>query len=139
QKNYRDRLGIIESILIKAGIGCRKTRIMYGANLSTVQLKRYLDMLVRIGCLAYDGENRLFRVTQKGNDLLEAICNVSRAKEELRRSRERLEAFIGTGQISKDASDRIFQVSRFNRLLDTSRSTKFITTLVDIERVRHRR
>ncbi len=93
-KNYRDKLDIIECILKRVSNGCRKTHIMYGANLSTVQLKKYLDMLVRIGCLAYDEDLRLFKLTHKGNDLLTAIDDVAHAKAELRISQKKLEHFM---------------------------------------------
>jgi predicted transcriptional regulator len=132
-------MDIIESILIKAGNGCRKTRIMYGANLSTVQLRRYLNILVRIGCLTYDGENQLYKVSQKGIDLLEAISEVSRAKEGLRKSKERLDLFIALGHTSEDPSSEVPNISKVNRLLDTTRYTsKFMSTLADLEGVGNR-
>jgi predicted transcriptional regulator len=84
--------------LIKAGRGCKKTHIMYGANLSTIQLKRYLEILVRIGCIDYDDKNRLYKTTQKGINLLEAISEVSRAKTELHISKKRLESIMGEEQ-----------------------------------------
>ncbi len=94
QKKYRDMLDIIKSILGKTGDGCKKTHIMYGANLSPVQLNRYLDMLIKIGCIAYDNENRLYQVTLKGQDLLQAISSVTRAKADLIRSQQRVNTFI---------------------------------------------
>lgn len=106
---------------------------MYGANLSTIQLKKYLGMLVKIDCLAYDEKNRLFRITQKGNDLLEAIYNVSHAKEELHRSQAKLEIFIESGHAAKDASNRLFPLTQLNGSMKPSRSSKFTTSLVDIE------
>jgi len=102
QKYYRDRLEIIENILICAGNGSRKTRIMYGANLSTVQLKRYLEMLVRLGCLAKNVDTQLYRLTTKGRDMLEAIYEVSQAKDNLRRSQEKLEFFMPTNPLTHD-------------------------------------
>ncbi len=139
-KNYRDRMDIIESILIKAGNGCRKTRIMYGANLSTVQLRRYLDILIKIGCLTHDGENQLYKVSQKGIDLLEAISDVSHAKEDLRKSKEKLEIFITLGHTSEDTSGEGYKISKVNRLLDTTRyASKFMSTLVDLEGVGNRK
>jgi predicted transcriptional regulator len=106
QKYYRDRLEIIENILICAGNGSRKTRIMYGANLSTVQLKRYLEMLVKIGCLAKDVDTQLYRITTKGRDMLEAIYEVSQAKDNLRRSQEKLEFFMPTHPLIKDEFEK---------------------------------
>lgn len=106
QKYYRDRLEIIENILICAGNGSRKTRIMYGANLSTVQLKRYLEMLVKIGCLVKDDDSQLYRITTKGRDMLEAIYEVSQAKDNLKKSQEKLEHFLPSQQLIKDELEK---------------------------------
>lgn len=115
EKRYRDRFDIIESILRKTGNGCKKTRIMYGANLSTVQLKKYLDLLVKNGCLMHDKEAQLYRITQKGIDLLDAISEVSRAKEYLEESKKRVGELInGEKKNPRVNSKSIFPNERRN-------------------------
>ena len=103
-KRYRDSLDIIESILLKVGNGCRKTHIMYGANLSPVQLKRYLGILVKMDCIKYDGDSRLFGATQKGKDLLKAISEVTRAKAELQKHQKKVETFMEIEQTTEDTT-----------------------------------
>jgi predicted transcriptional regulator len=115
EKRYRDRFDIIESILRKTGNGCKKTRIMYGANLSTVQLKKYLDLLVKNGCLIHDEEAQLYRISQKGIDLLDAISEVSRAKEYLEQSTKRVGELInGDKKMPRAKSNAIFPENRGN-------------------------
>ncbi|MCL5317147.1 MAG: winged helix-turn-helix domain-containing protein [Thaumarchaeota archaeon] len=93
-RTYRDQIEIIENILTKTGNGCRKTRIMYAANLSSSQMRRYLTLLVDAKCLLYEPEERLFMMSPKGSELLQAIHEISRAKENLHRSKEKLRSLI---------------------------------------------
>ncbi len=93
-RNYRDQIEIIESILNKTGSGCRKTHIMYAANLSSSQMRKYLTLLTDAKCLLYEPEERFFLLTPKGSELLQAIHEISRAKEELHRSKEKLRSLI---------------------------------------------
>ncbi|OHE54188.1 MAG: hypothetical protein A3K61_01925 [Thaumarchaeota archaeon RBG_16_49_8] len=85
---------IIENILSKTGNGCRKTHIMYAANLSSSQMRRYLTLLMDAKCLLYEPEDRLFMMTPKGSNLLQAIHEISLAKENLHRSKEKLRSLI---------------------------------------------
>jgi predicted transcriptional regulator len=48
----------------------RKTRIMYGANLSFVQLEKYLAALLSSGLMEYDGDSG-YLITAKGKEFLE--------------------------------------------------------------------
>ena len=73
----RSRTDIMASILKEAKTKTRKTRIMYGCNLSHRQLQRYLKLLLGMGMLrsfAERGskETRFFKITEKGEKFLSA-------------------------------------------------------------------
>ncbi|MEM2102124.1 MAG: winged helix-turn-helix domain-containing protein [Candidatus Bathyarchaeia archaeon] len=77
----RGRIDIIANILDEARNGAKKTRIMYACNLSFRQLRVYLNFLLKKGLLtlivsAEDEKNRVFKVTKKGLDFLEAYRNL---------------------------------------------------------------
>ena len=70
-KNYtgkrRDRIGIIAEILEVAKHGALKTRIMYRANLSFVQLKEYLNFMLKTNLLKLsDRKTKGYMTTKKG-------------------------------------------------------------------------
>jgi predicted transcriptional regulator len=68
---YRSRSDIAEMILEAAnGSGATKTKIMYKAFLSYVQLKEYLTVLEKNGLLEYEDGMRSYRTTEKGIRLL---------------------------------------------------------------------
>ena len=68
---YRSRSDIAEMILKAAnGSGATKTKIMYKAFLSYVQLKEYLTVLEKNGLLEYEDGMRSYRTTEKGIRLL---------------------------------------------------------------------
>jgi predicted transcriptional regulator len=68
---YRSRSDIAEMILKAAnGGGATKTKIMYKAFLSYVQLKEYLTVLEKNGLLEYEDGMRSYRTTEKGIRLL---------------------------------------------------------------------
>ncbi len=66
---YRRRSDILADIVKVAGNGCKKTKIMYLANLSFVLLNKYLKDALHVGFLQSDGEQYL--MTKKGEDFLE--------------------------------------------------------------------
>jgi len=66
----RGRLDIVRDVLSIASVRVRKTRIMYGANLSFVQLEKYLMLLVGSGLLEYDGDSG-YLVTEMGIKFLQ--------------------------------------------------------------------
>ena len=72
---YRDRLRIIADILIAADGRARKTKIMYGANLSHSLLEKYLDETIMIGFLRADGNE--YEVTERGKVFLEKYMEFS--------------------------------------------------------------
>jgi predicted transcriptional regulator len=67
---YRSRSDIAEMILEAANGGATKTKIMYKAFLSYVQLKEYLAVLAKNGLLEYEDGMRSYRTTEKGIRLL---------------------------------------------------------------------
>jgi predicted transcriptional regulator len=63
---YRSRTDIAEMILEAANGGATKTKIMYKAFLSYVQLKEYLTVLLENGLLEYEEGMQFYRTTEKG-------------------------------------------------------------------------
>ena len=58
----------------------KPTRILYGANLSHDRLVKHLDELKTLGVIeeAVEGENRFYRLTQKGIEFLNQFRAVER-------------------------------------------------------------
>ena len=70
---YRSRTDIISEILDAAnGNNASKTKLMYKAFLSFVQMKEYLTILTESGLLRYDSNTHTFKTTEKGLRFLEA-------------------------------------------------------------------
>jgi predicted transcriptional regulator len=67
---YRSRTEIVSSILDAANGRATKTKIMYIAFLSYVQLKEYLSVLIENNLLEYLEGTRIFRTTEKGLNFL---------------------------------------------------------------------
>ena len=69
----RDRATIIADILksVRYSKSRRKTNIMQSANLSTDQMNKYLDLLLRNGYVILDGCK--YKPTLKGLELLENL------------------------------------------------------------------
>lgn len=76
---YRTRNEIISQILTSARVldGTTKTRIMYQAFLSHVQLRDYLSFLIDGGLLEYDSQTNRYRTTEKGVGVLEAYQKIN--------------------------------------------------------------
>jgi predicted transcriptional regulator len=68
-RSNRSSLDIVRDILSVALIKTRKTRIMYQANLSYVQVQKYLHDLLEKELLGHDG-NSFYFVTKKGQQFL---------------------------------------------------------------------
>ena len=66
----RRSLDITRDILRVASVKVRKTRIMYQANLSFVQVKKYMHNLLEKGLLRPDGDS-CYLITKKGAEFLE--------------------------------------------------------------------
>ena len=81
----RGKLDIVREMLSVASVKVRKTRIMYQANLSFVQVERYLQSLLENGLVeSFDGA--FYLVTPKGKEFLqmytEYLTRVRRLGEE---------------------------------------------------------
>ena len=70
----RCRLDIVRDVLSIALVKVRKTRIMYQANLSYVQLEKYLKVLLDGGLVECDGDS-CYLITQKGREFLKTYAN----------------------------------------------------------------
>lgn len=71
---YRDRHSIIADILkavAKSSKGSKKSHIMQRANLNSIQINRYIDVLLRNGFVIVDGYR--YRLSTKGLRYLENI------------------------------------------------------------------
>jgi predicted transcriptional regulator len=70
KKKNRGKLDIVGEILVIASVKARKTRIMYQANLSFVQVERYLQSLLENGLVeSFDGA--FYLITPKGKEFLQ--------------------------------------------------------------------
>jgi predicted transcriptional regulator len=67
---YRSRTEIVGNILDAANGGATKTKIMYKAFLSYVQLKEYLSVLIENNLLEYIDGTHKFKTTEKGLNYL---------------------------------------------------------------------
>jgi predicted transcriptional regulator len=67
---YRSRTEIVGNILEAANGGATKTKIMYKAFLSYVQLKEYLSVLIENNLLEYIDGTHKFKTTEKGLNFL---------------------------------------------------------------------
>ena len=67
---YRSRTEIVGNILEAANGGATKTKIMYKAFLSYVQLKEYLSILIENNLLEYLDGTHKFKTTEKGLNYL---------------------------------------------------------------------
>ena len=67
---YRSRTEIVGNILDAANGGATKTKIMYKAFLSYVQLKEYLSVLIENNLLEYIDGTHKFKITEKGLNFL---------------------------------------------------------------------
>jgi predicted transcriptional regulator len=66
----RSRTEIVGNILDAANGGATKTKIMYKAFLSYVQLKEYLSVLIENNLLEYIDGTHKFKTTEKGLNYL---------------------------------------------------------------------
>jgi len=94
-RKNRNRVEIGASILQVAREGARKTRIMYGANLSYGQLDRYLQLLMTRGLLVHDGLEAAYRTTDKGILYLRQYSDYETSKILSDQKRSQLKGFLG--------------------------------------------
>jgi predicted transcriptional regulator len=89
----RSSLDIVREVLSIALVKVCKTRIMYGANLSFLQLEKYLRMLLGNALLSFDGESG-YLTTTSGKEFLELYEDHLKRYTHLR------------GEVEKNAKDR---------------------------------
>ena len=70
RKGNRHSVDIARDILLVASVRVRKTRIMYQANLSFVQVKKYIHDLLEKELLKHDGDS-CYLITSKGQEFLD--------------------------------------------------------------------
>jgi len=89
---YRSRLEIIRDILLIAfeEDGTKKTRIMYGANLSYKLVTQYLEIIIKAGLLKYDGKS-IYKITRKGMEFLDLYRVYEEKNERLIHHKKELE------------------------------------------------
>ena len=69
-RKNRSSIEIIANILEIAKDGAKKTRIMYLANLSFDQLKKYLNFLIDKNLLEYNPIEKKYKTTNRGSEFL---------------------------------------------------------------------
>jgi len=75
---YRSMFDIIADMLNVVSGRTKKTKIMYGANLSYTLLQKYLDDMRQAGLVIYERKGRCYLITDKGREFLEAYKEYSR-------------------------------------------------------------
>lgn len=80
--NRRSEIEIIGKILTLSRTGAKKTEILYQGNLSYSQMQEYLPFLIKKNILEEQhiknngGSSKLYKITDKGLNLLEDIKKV---------------------------------------------------------------
>ena len=103
---YRNRLDIIADVLEVTKAGVRKTRIMYGANLSYTLLTRYLNDVIVMGLVRRDDGN-IFKLTEKGSMFLKEFNGYREHRGEVEE------------QLSDIEYKKVMLVNRFLNVEDT--------------------
>jgi predicted transcriptional regulator len=100
----RSCLDIVQEVLSIALVRVCKTRIMYGASLSFVQLERYLSTLLRSNLLSFDRDTG-YLTTKLGRaflqlygDYLDNCMHLMGAIERNAKDRKQLENMCGLGR-----------------------------------------
>ena len=84
----RCSLDIVQAMLFIASVRARKTKIMYGANLSFHQVEKYLSVLLRSGLLEHDVDCG-YLITGAGREFLVLYENYLERSKVLRQEVER--------------------------------------------------
>lgn len=89
RNKYRSKIEIVRDILqVVADRSSRKTRIMYGANLSYRLLTRYLDDIMRAGMMECDETE--YMITKRGERFLRFYESYEKDRAEIEEQVERL-------------------------------------------------
>ena len=111
-RSNRNSLDIVKDILSVASIKARKTRIMYQANLSYVQVQKYLHDLLEKDLLDHDG-NSFYFVTKKGlrflklyDEHVELLRKLEEQVDQCNRDRMRLDQMCSNHNDDCDAKNK---------------------------------
>jgi predicted transcriptional regulator len=83
-RKIRRNIDIIANILEISKDGAKKTRIMQLAYLSFYQLSKYLKLLKDNGLLEYNPNEKNYRTTSKGIELLKNIYELKEIEEKFK-------------------------------------------------------
>ena len=75
--HYRDEEDIYAEILEIAKSGARQTRIMYGANLSHLHVRRHLQFLTNKDLIRHSKKTKIYVTTEKGAVYLEKYIQMA--------------------------------------------------------------
>jgi predicted transcriptional regulator len=78
----RHSLDIVRDMLLIASVRVKKTRMMYQANMSYYQVKKYLQNLLEKNMLEYDGTS-YYLITKKGLEFLRLYSKYVERKTKL--------------------------------------------------------
>jgi len=92
--SYRSKYDIIADILhvVKGNDGAKKTRIMYGANLSYKVLTRYLAEVLEACLIKFQRGKRCYVLTAKGKKFLEQYRDYSKRNKNVAHQLETVNA-----------------------------------------------
>jgi len=79
KSRYRSRLDIIADVLSVTGDSARKTKIMFGANLSFNLVNRYLAEVLKADLVSVN-DGRYYFITDRGKEFLKRYGEYSRLK-----------------------------------------------------------
>ena len=82
-RSNRHSLEIVRDILQIASVRTRKTRIMYQANLSYMQVQKYLHELLDTGLLIHESHS-FYLITKKGQKFIELYHDYSKRRRQLK-------------------------------------------------------
>ncbi|BBD72184.1 hypothetical protein HS1genome_0573 [Sulfodiicoccus acidiphilus] len=87
----RDKYEIVYDILQVCKGGAKKTKLMYGANLSFELQKRYTELLIKKGLLMKQDE--MYYITKKGSDILQVLQRYKEKKKDFEDALTKLKNF----------------------------------------------
>jgi predicted transcriptional regulator len=92
--SYRSKFDIIADILqvVKGNNGAKKTKIMYGANLSYQVLTRYLAEVLEACLIKFEKSKHCYVLTAKGREFLQHYREYSRRNRHVERQLETVNA-----------------------------------------------
>jgi len=90
ERRKRDRYDIILDILETCVRGCKKTELIYRANLSFELAQKYLELLMNSGLLSFESTDRIYSLTKKGEETRKLLLEYRHVKKIYHDIRSRL-------------------------------------------------